>query len=168
MGREVRMVPENWEHPKNENGHYEPLEGYSFKEKLSEWEEGKQKWEEGLRENWFPKEGESKWKPKSDDEMKMSWEEWTGRKPIESDYMPDWDESEKTHLQMYENTTEGTPISPIMNTPEELAKWIADNNASYFAGEGATYEQWPNTIKAGYAPSAVMMNGVLSSGVTHS
>ena len=26
MGREIRQVPANWEHPKDENGHYKPLE----------------------------------------------------------------------------------------------------------------------------------------------
>jgi len=26
MGREIRHVPENWEHPKDENGNYIPIE----------------------------------------------------------------------------------------------------------------------------------------------
>ena len=166
MGREVRMVPENWEHPRKENGRYEPLMGYSFKDQLAEWEEGKKKWKEGLKKLWFPKDG-LKWEPKDEDEKKMSWEEWTGDKPIESDYMPEWEESEKTHLQMYETCSEGTPISPVMKTPEELAKWLAGNGASAFGTMTATYEQWLNTIKAGFAPSAVMVDGVLDSGVAH-
>ena len=167
MGREIRKVPQNWEHPKNENGNYKPLLGYSFKEQLAEWEEGKQKWGEGLRENWFPKDGEPKWEPKSEDEMNMSWEEWSGDKPNEDDYMPDWKDEERTHIQMYENTTEGTPISPVMKEPEELAKWLVDNEASAFGGMTATYEQWLATINAGYAPSAIIINGVVDSGVAH-
>lgn len=59
-------------------------------------------------------------------------EEWCGPRPVPEDYMPDWQEEERTHLQMYESTTEGTPISPIMATKEELARWLADTNASAF------------------------------------
>ena len=38
MGREVRMVPENWKHPKNSRGNYIPLleSGY-FEETEREW-----------------------------------------------------------------------------------------------------------------------------------
>jgi len=56
---------------------------------------------------------------------------------------------------MYENTSEGTPISPPFETPEELARWLADNNASAFGGMTATYEQWLATCKGLYAPSMV-------------
>lgn len=168
MGREIRRVPENWEHPKNENGNYKPLLGYSFKEQLTEWEEGKKKWSEGLRENRFPKDGEPKWTPKDKDEKNTSWQEWSGEKPNEADYMPDWNENERTHIQMYESCTEGTPISPVMKDPEKLAKWLADNGASAFGSMTATCEQWLSTINAGIAPSAITVNGVIYSGVSHS
>ena len=42
---------------------------------------------------------------------------------------------ERTHYQMYETCTEGTPISPVMETPENLARWLADNGASAFGGQ---------------------------------
>ena len=90
------------------------------------------------------------------DEQKMTFEEWDGDRPQKEDYMPDWPESEKTHMQMYECTSEGTPISPVMATAEELARWLADNEASAFADQTATYEQWLRTIQRGSAPSAVM------------
>ena len=97
----------------------------------------------------------------------MSYEEYSGARPEKSDYMPDWPESERTHLQMYETTTEGTPISPVLKTAKELARWLADNNASAFAGEGASYEDWLSMIQGGgYAPSAVSVGGVLKSGVS--
>jgi hypothetical protein len=62
--------------------------------------------------------------------------------PDPADYMPLWGSWECTHYQMYETTTEGTPISPVMETPEELAQWLADNNASWFGSSGALYEEW--------------------------
>lgn len=58
-------------------------------------------------------------------------------------------------FQMWETTSEGSPISPVFPTAEALARWLADTNASAFGGEGATYEQWLRVCGGGYAPSAV-------------
>jgi len=58
--------------------------------------------------------------------------------------------------QMWENVTEGSPISPVFETPEELAHWLADSNASACGHDGATYQQWLNMIKKGWCPSLVV------------
>lgn len=162
MGREVRRVPQNWDHPKNEYGNYKPLLGSSFKESLKDWEEGKKQWYNGFRESWDDK---KPWKPKEEDELEMSYEEWGGEKPVKEDYMPEWDEKELTHIQMYEDTSEGTPISPVFDNAEDMAKWLADNNASAFGSMTATYEQWLSTINAGWSPSMVADRNGLRSGV---
>jgi len=162
MGRDVRKVPKDWQHPTDGNDKYIPLLEYPFSKILKEWEEEKQMWKEGYRKDFLDS---PKWIPKSDDELMISFEEWAGEKPQKDNFMPEWDESEKTHLQMYETTSEGKPISPVMETPEELAKWLADNNASAFANMTATYEQWLNTIKQGFAMSAIIENGEIKSGV---
>jgi len=162
MGREVRRVPKNWEHPKDENGNYIPLLGYSFPEKLREWEERNQKWSEGFKWSY----SEEAWEVIPKKFKHLTYEEYSGSKPKEEDYMPDWSERERTHWQMYEDTSEGTPISPVMKTPEELARWLADNNASAFADMTATYEQWLATIRRGSAISAIGFSGAgLMSGV---
>lgn len=69
--------------------------------------------------------------------------------------------------QMWETTTEGSPISPVCDTPEELAAWLADNKASAFGSETAHYQSWLKMIKgSGSAPSMVytpekgLQNGV--------
>lgn len=125
MGREVRRVPATWEHPKKGNGCYIPMHEH-FPYNAEEIQEG-------LREGWLK-----------------------GKPPhYDCDVMPQWPSSERTHWQMYEDTSEGTPISPVMETPEQLARWLADNGASAFAGQGASYEAWLATIKAGSAPSAM-------------
>lgn len=67
--------------------------------------------------------------------------------------------------QMWETVSEGSPLSPVFKTPEELAKWLADNKISSFGRMTATYEQWLKMIKVGYAPSAVSKDGKLMSGV---
>lgn len=166
MGREVRKVPANWEHPRNEHGHYKPLHGRSFAADLADWEEGAAKWDQGYVQDYsvYP---ETAWKPKRGDEDCETYADWAGEKPLAEWYMPDWPESERTHFMMYEDTTEGTPISPAFATPEELARWLADTGASAFGGMTATYEEWLNMIVGpGWAVSAVISDGEFRSGVS--
>jgi len=164
MGREVRRVPSHWKHPKDENGFIPLLEG-GFLKALKEWEEEKDQWEKGFRLD-YTKDGRQ-YKPKDPDDT-GTYEDWAGKKPEEKEYMPDWGENEKTHIQMYETCTEGTPISPVMETPEELAKWLADNKASAFGDITATYEEWLSTILRGwscsmvYSPETGLIPGVLA------
>lgn len=141
MGREVRKVPKDWKHPKRYDGKYEPLlDGY--KAALADFEKAIE--EKGLADAL----------------------DYYGGCPVSDDYMPDWPEAERTHYMMYEDTSEGTPISPACETPEELAHWLADNEASAFGSETATYEQWLRMIRGpGWAPSAVCDSNGFRSGV---
>jgi hypothetical protein len=163
MSREIRMVPEYWEHPKyeygNHSGQYKPLND-GFDERLTEWEIGKEKWSQGLRDDC-----KGGWKLIEEKYKNMSFEEWSGDTPDPDDYMPEWEESEKTHYMMYETCSEGTPISPSFETREKLAHWLADNNASAFGRQTATYEQWLSTIEQEWVPTAVVENGIVKSGV---
>ena len=159
MSREIRMVPAHWQHPKNDSGHYKPLfEG--FNKSLATWLEEKAQWEKGFRRD-YANDG---FKPRATDET-GTYEEWAGEKPDACDYMPEWPAEQRTHLQMYETCSEGTPISPPCTTPEECARWLADHKASAFGSSTATYEQWLATCKSGWAPSAIIANGRFMSGV---
>lgn len=160
MSREIRRVPEDWKHPKGKS-----LLGPSFEDDLADWGEGHAKWRAGLKRDYatYP---EKAWKPREDSDT-GSYSEWAGPRPTQGEYMPTW-EDEATHYQMYETTSEGSPISPVFATPEEVARWCADNNASSFAGMTAPYEQWLRVARGGYAPSAVIgpeTGGKLVSGV---
>lgn len=48
--------------------------------------------------------------------------------------------------QMWETTGEGSPMSPVFVTPEELAQWLADTGASMFGSTGAGRDQWLSII----------------------
>lgn len=165
MGREVRRVPPNWEHPRRPwTDRYMPLFD-GFKKDLADWRESKKNWDSGLVQDYscYP---EVNWKPKPED-YTGSYEEWAGCEPEPGDYMPDWPESERTHYQMYETTSEGTPISPVMETPEELARWLAETGASAFGGITATYEEWlamivgpGSAVSAAFTPETGFISGV--------
>lgn len=164
MGREVRRVPKGWKHPQDADGNWIPLLDGGFKDRLEEWEAGLALWLEGKRDDWKGgtiEHGEPR--------TEQAWVAWTGDRPRVEEYMPDWPESERTQLVMYGDTTEGTPISPAFDTPEELARWLVDNRASAFAGSTASYEAWLRVCRGGYAPSAIAHvvdgRGTITSGV---
>ena len=161
MGRELRMVPADWQHPKNEHGRYVPLRSGGFADADARWNEGYAKWQEGLVRTF----GDDDWKPIDPQYLNMRFSDWDCARPSPDDYMPDWPVEQRTHFMMYEDTSEGTPISPAFATAEELARWLADNGASAFGDMTATYDQWLNTIQRGWAISAVRVNGQFISGV---
>jgi hypothetical protein len=164
MGREVRRVPATWDHPRNAKGDYIPLHD-GFTKCLESYKEDALQWALGNQRDWFTAGDERKYKPRGADSDGMPFEEWDGPMPVADDYMPDWPDAERTHLQMYEDTTEGTPISPVMPTPEALARWLADHGASAFGAMTATYKQWLGICRGGYAPGMVIAGGVMESGV---
>lgn len=167
MGREVRRVPSDWQHPLDTppvmrgKPNYRPLFEGPWSERTARWDEEQKQWAEGFCRDYTV---ENAWSRKTED-MTGSYEDWAGLRPAQAEYMPDWREHEATHLMMYENTSEGTPISPALATPEELARWLTDNGASAFGDETATYEQWLVTCLSGWAPSAVLDSSGLRSGV---
>ena len=140
MGREVRMVPQDWKHPRGTSRGYKPLhDGYNKQKK---------EWDECLEERGY--------------EAAVEWMNEVKKE----DYMPDFPKEERTHYQMYENVSEGTPISPPLPTKEMLAQWLTDNNASSFGQYGrATYEQWFAAVSDGYVPSFVMTGAGSMGGV---
>lgn len=160
MGREVRMVPEDWVHPKDFNTFGNELrlkpqhEGNfagGYETLAAEWDEAWQKWQEGYYDAY---ESDEKWSRKPDEYADKTYTWYAGRRPSPDDWMPVWPPEMKTHYMMYQNTSEGTPISPAFATPEELAHWLADNNASTFADMTATYEQWLSIVKTRKNPAA--------------
>ena len=151
MGREVRRVPPDWDHPKNPDGFHRPLYD-GFLEAQRQFGEDLLMWNRGFRRGY----GDEKWLPKEEKHRKYSFEDWHGRRPDQGDYIPDWPDEIRTHIQMYETCSEGTPISPVMETPEERARWLADNDASASGSRTATDEQWLATCRQGFAVSMVM------------
>ena len=161
MGREVRKVPANWQHPKNAEGDYIPLLGGDYEADAAQWKEEYEQWKRGFRRGYSGEE----WVEKDSEQNAMRFTEWCGTPPNPDDYMPQWPEEFRTHFMMYEDTSEGTPISPAFATAEELARWLVDNNASAFGLMGASYEGWLRVCNGGYAVSMVVSADGIHSGV---
>ena len=137
MGRQVRRVPADWNPPKGQP-HYDQ----DYDAAVQEWKDGYEKWKthpaSTTREYW----------------------DWYGNPPERRYYRPKWTEEQRTHFMMYQTTDEGTPMSPAFSTPEELARWLADTGASWFASFTATYEQWLTVCRGGWAPDMVSTPGL--------
>ena len=151
MGREVRKVPADWKHPKEQKTDfrtggmeevYKPLfPGEDYQTRVDDWDEECAKWKAGWRPDYCT----------YDKSRAMTYEQYNGQRPHRDDYMPNWPAEQRTHLMMYEDTTEGTPISPAFATPEELAQWLVDNKASAFGRETGSYEGWLRVANSGDA-----------------
>jgi hypothetical protein len=88
-------------------------------------------------------------------EAKQAAEDWERTEPPEGE---GW--------QMWETVSEGSPISPVFSTADELAHWLADTGASSFGMQTATYGRWLAMIQGpGWAPSMISDENGLRSGV---
>lgn len=143
MGRELRRVAPNWEHPKDLLGHYIPKHDRSFEAAAAEWKAGYAAWERGEHYNGAGDFNGEFW-------------EWDGGPPDREAHMPNWTDAERTHFQMYEDTTEGTPVSPVFDSIDKVARWCADNGASVFGSTTATYERWLQICKDSSASLLVL------------
>lgn len=129
MGREIRRVPPDWEHPKDAGGHYEPLHDETFVDAAQEWLTGYDAWQT---------------EPQSD----CPFEEWKGPAPNPEDYRPEWSR-EPSCYQIYETVTEGTPVSPVFVSLNEMDTWLIE--------QGFSRKAVSAFIKTGYAPSMVFV-----------
>lgn len=125
MSIATRRVPPGWVHPRADGAQYIPLrDGTKFTRKARQWDEEAAKWQMGLRRD----PDCSEWEPIEAKYRGMTYAEFNGECPDPTEYTPQWSSSECTHWQMYEELTEGTPISPVCASAEDLARWMADHD----------------------------------------
>lgn len=156
MGREVRKVPPGWRHPKSDGrcgGEYKPLHygaGGRFEKRAEEWLTECAKWQTGERPDYA-----------GNDAPKYFWD-WGGMPPSVEDYMlvgaPD---SDCTHFALYEDTTEGTPLSPAFATLEEVAEYAAAH-CSTFADFMATKEGWLRMLQSDVGVMTEIAPGIVA------
>lgn len=134
MGREIRRVPANWEHPKYRIEQFRnrvlqwvytwhPLFDRDFAKELAEWKEAKAAWDRGERDESAVKYG------------CKTFEEWHGDAPNREWYVPYDVNGDLPWWQMYETVSEGTPVTPAFATPEELIDFLVSTGEVYDSGE---------------------------------
>lgn len=57
---------------------------------------------------------------------------------------------ERTHYMMFEDTSEGTPISPAFATKEELVNYLVKHKVSYFGYDPAPRDVWERVVDGGF------------------
>ena len=172
MGREIRRVPQGWEHPRQECKHspwnggceeskrsdgkcYRPVYDRDFETAATEWLAENAKWESGEdsdRAKWEAEEG-----------MRKFYWEWTSTPPEREYYRPKWTDEERTCLQMYETVSEGSPVSPVFETADGLIDYLVNNGDfwdQYRGTGGWNRENAESFVKAGWAPSMMLIPGV--------
>lgn len=73
-----------------------------------------------------------------------------GYEPLDEDSIPSG-----SWYQLFEDVTEGTPLSPPFKTKRELVEWLSNNKD--FWGYTRTYEEAEATVKRGWSPSGVII-----------
>lgn len=167
MGREIRMVPPNFEHPQKEvwnnrnqlEKRFKPMFDETYKSACEEWK----------------KEFLEFYESKENEEHDCEFWDWNGGPP-DKEYYRTYEDSEATWFCAYETVSEGTPVTPPFATQEELAQYLAVNGDFWDQQrrrEGDSIMPCaPWGIEAarkfvfgsGYMPSMIVTNGRILSG----
>lgn len=121
MAREIRRVPPGWEHPRNENGHYRALlDGLEFESRCVEWDRDAAAFAAGEYGD-TPSMRDAARKALAKGE---TWAGWAGARPDPICYTALRDPAACTAYQVYEDTSEGTPVSPVFETIDAMREWF--------------------------------------------
>lgn len=173
MGREIRRVPPNWEHPLaecrhipqcittapiwpcNHSGrHYRPCFDHDYEEASAKWIAGFIDWHvNGNASGDYPY--------------------WEYSNPPDKDTCRPKFTAEPTWLQVYETVSEGTPVTPPFPSAEELARYLSENGDFWYQRDieenGASryrskpdYEAALRFVTSGWAPSLIVAAGKIS------
>lgn len=158
MGREIRRVPQNWEHPKNDNDVYQPMYEREYAEAMAKWIENHNLWTRGEHPD-----------QKKDYLRKYKYfAEWDGNPPNIEYYNTYYTKEEANWYQLYETVSEGTPVSPPFETKEELAEYLAENGDFWYQADQKsknpfgsfrtkpTIEQARSLVETGWAMSLIV------------
>jgi hypothetical protein len=190
MGLNVRKVPADWQHPKEsarpvspggprERMAYDPGAGYHWQPLHDEsWRRARWRWTwEWLKHHalkplayaaaMFALIDPTKYKGLARYFRTSSFEEWWGGSPEPRDYRPWWRKRGRTHLQLYETVTEGTPLSPPMPCEESLARWLSEADGRIWCGANdMSFEDWMRFLgRGGSAMSMVISGGKTYTGI---
>jgi len=163
VGKEIRRVPPNWEHPKKSvwiqregrsEDRYIPLYDDCAQAKFDEWLEEYKEWCESGMAKAMSEEPKFEYP----NQPFRSFCDCNGIIDPEN-YRPSWDENTATWYQAYETVSEGTPLTPPFETEDELINYLV--TFGDFWGNRWSIEAATNFVKNDcWQPSAAIINGV--------
>lgn len=118
MGRVIRRVALDWVHPRNAQGQYIPLLDADYEADAQDWLRNLMAWEHGDNPARSPLEA-------ARGRHCYFWE-YAGNPPQPQDYMPPVPEETIRGYQVYETETNGTPLSPVLTSPEAIFHWLIE------------------------------------------
>jgi len=149
MGREIRRVPTDWTHPKYEEDQiryewqkdaYHPLYDLDYDLACEEWYENIKKFKPTKYAKWY--------------------HEDAGDPPDPSLYRHrKWSSEEATLFQVYETVSEGTPVTPVFATKEELVEYLVIHGDYWDqkSGRGGWNKKSAESfVKSEWAPSMIV------------
>lgn len=153
MGREIRRVPPNWQHPKSEKypERDQPMFDEQFEPVFSKWLADFDRIRLGemtpLERRCYP-------------QGLREWLQDEGNPPDPTYYRP-WANEEATWWQVWETVSEGTPVSPPFATPSELVDYLATSGDFWDQKRGDG--PWPREaaekfVSRGWSPSIVVID----------
>jgi len=159
MGREIRRVPPDWEHPTYTAemvrdlgkpagwvGTPVPLYDKVYAEAAKEWLAQAAAWARGEHPD-------QQQYPEATARYLGYWE-WSSGPPDPGSYRRRaWTEAEATHFQVYETVSEGTPVSPVLDSRDAVRAWCVGASAFYTEAAAARF------ATEGWAPSLALMDG---------
>lgn len=146
MGREVRRVPPNWTHPEDGRGMFDQ----HIDDAMAEWKANVErirsgnfdKWEEDYRD--------------APDPVSAYIDDYP--EPDADDFRP-WRDEEATWFQVWQTVSEGTPVTPAFEAPEELIEYLVAHGDFWDQqrGDGGwSRRSATSLVKAGWVPSAII------------
>lgn len=149
MGREIRRVPADWQHPVNERcPHgprpctpccYRPLYDDDYQSAAEQWMAGYAAFVPDKHSQYF-------------------WE-YEGPPDSERYRARRWTSEEATHYQVYETVSEGTPVSPSQPSKEALVDYLVGHGDFWDQRRGVggwSRESAERFVKHEWAPSMIV------------
>jgi len=145
MGREIRRVPATWQHPVDARGEYRPFYDEAYRPACEEWLKDFDSWRNRTytfdRENWV-------FADQTYAETPYYWD-WSGPPPNRDCYRDqEWTAEDATAYQVYETVSEGTPVSPVFGTEDEMRAWLR--------AEGYSADAVESFVACSFAPSMIV------------
>lgn len=121
MGREIRRVPPDWQHPLRKRpsptrgdsrlADYQPLYDQDYESACQDWLANLDAWRRGERQG-------------APETCLFYWD-WDGHPPDPIYYRErKWTPEEATCFQVYETVSEGTPVTPVFRTKADLVEYL--------------------------------------------